>query len=186
VDIDTFIEKYRPEWEWLEKTTRRGSRGLAGLSGDQISDVISKYLRVSAHLAEAQTRFGDHRLETYLSGIVARAHASIYGAKVTTWRGFLRLFGARYREAIAGTRRFIYVAAVLLVAVWLATMFWVAGSAETQAGILPSVAREAINDAGGDRRDIGINPGPSYCRTAFSNWSRFASQPVPAFGWAGR
>jgi uncharacterized membrane protein SpoIIM required for sporulation len=159
VDIDTFIQKYRPEWEWLENRTRRGSRGLGSLSGDEISEVVSKYLRVSAHLAEAQTRFGDERLVTYLSGIVARAHASIYGAKVTSWRGFLRLFGTRYRAAIDATRPFILVMAGLLIAVWLVTMFWVSGSREAQAGILPPFAREAIQRAGGDRRDIGITPG---------------------------
>jgi uncharacterized membrane protein SpoIIM required for sporulation len=159
MDIDTFIEKYRPEWEWLEEKTRRGSRGLSSLSGGEISEVISRYLRVSSHLAEAQTRFGDQRLETYLSGIVARAHASIYGAKVTSWRAFLRLFGTRYRTAIAATRPYILIMAALMVAVWLATMLWVAGSREARAGILPPFAREAIERATGERRDFGVSAG---------------------------
>lgn len=159
MDIDSFIEKYRPEWERLDNTTKRGSRGLARLSGSEITDVINSYLRVASHLAEVQTRYRDERLERYLNAIVSQAHAAIYGAKPASVRGFASYFGTRYRQAIAETRPYILLMAALLVAVALVTTLWIAMSREAQAGLIPAAARETIRRATGERRGPGLNPG---------------------------
>src|SRR5438132_1650239 len=63
MDIDSFIQHYRPEWDRLEQACARGSRGLAKRTGPEIDDLVRLYLRASAHLAEVRTRYKDPRLE---------------------------------------------------------------------------------------------------------------------------
>lgn len=159
MDIDSFIAKYRPEWSRLEAACARGPGGLARNSGEQIAEVRQLYLRASVHLAEAQTAYGDQRLEAYLNGVVSRAHAALYGTQPRSVRGVARLFGSRYRGAVRRTLPAIIVATGLLIAVTVAMTLWVASSREAQAGVLPGFAREAIRRAGGGGRpDIGVPP----------------------------
>jgi uncharacterized membrane protein SpoIIM required for sporulation len=158
VDIDSYIATYGPEWKRLQLATARGSRGLARLPGPEIDEVLRLYLRASSHLAEVRTRYRDLRLEAYLNGVVAGAHAAIYSSRPRSLRAFLRLFGPRYREAIRRTAPFILVAAALLVVVAVASNLWVATSREAQAGLLPPVAREAIRHATGRRPSHAIAP----------------------------
>lgn len=149
MDLDSYIGQYRAEWGRLERACARGARGLAKLSGPEIAEVVRLYLRASAHLAEARTRYRDPRLHEYLNGVVARAHAALYAARPRTLRGLLRLFGPRYRQAIRRTAPFVVIAAALLVVTVAATALWVAGSREAQAGVIPPFARRAIRQVGG-------------------------------------
>lgn len=168
VDIDSFIATYRPEWRRLEEATSRGRRRLSRLPGDRISELLTLYQRASGHLAEVQTRYGDPRLEAYLNGLVARAHAAIYGARPRTLKGFLRFFGSRYRDAIRRTAPHILFMAALLASVTIATDLWVAGSREAQAGLLPPFVREQVQRAG-TRADLGIDPAALSAFILFNN-----------------
>ncbi len=158
MDIDSFIAKYGPEWKRLDEACARGGPGLAKLSGQEISEILRLYLRVTGHLAEARSRYIDPSLQSYLNSLVTRAHSAIYSGRARTLRGALRFFGVRYREAIRRTVPFILAMAALLVIVAAATTIWVATSREAQAGLLPAFAREAIRRAGGHRADLGVAP----------------------------
>src|SRR2546425_2473441 len=158
MDIDSFIAKYGPEWKRLDEACARGGPGLAKLSGPQISEVLRLYLRTAGHLAEAQSRYGDPSLRSYLNSVVTRAYSAIYAGRPRTVKGALKFFGARYREAIRRTVPFILAMAALLVVVAGVTSIWVANSREAQAGLLPPFAREAIRRAGGHRADLGVPP----------------------------
>jgi len=151
VDVDAYIAKHRPEWQALDTACRKGAKGMASLSGPEIAEVVRLYQRASSHLAEARTRYHDPALHEYLNRLVGRAHAAVYSGRPRTVRGFLSLFGARYREAFRRTAPFIAVAAVVLVAVALATDLWIASSPEARAGIVPPAARDAIRHATGGR-----------------------------------
>src|SRR6266511_6190388 len=151
MDIDSFIAKYGPEWKRLDEACARGGPGLAKLSGQEISEILRLYLRVTWHLAEARSRYIDPSLRSYLNSLVTRAHSAIYSGRARTIRGAFRFFGVRYRDAIRRTLPFILVMAALLVVVAAATTIWVANSREAQAGLLPPFAREAIRRAGGHR-----------------------------------
>ena len=158
MDLDSFIGKYGPEWRRLDQACGRGRRGLARLSGPDIQEILRLYQRATAHLAEVQTRYRDPGLQAYLNSLVSRAHAAVYGVRPRTLRGFVALFGARYREAIRRTAPYILVMAGLLVAVALATEVWVVHSREAQAGLLSPLAREAVRRAGGHRVERGVAP----------------------------
>lgn len=155
MDLDSYIAKYRPEWQRLEEACAGGGSGLAKRPGEEIEEVVRLYQRVSAHLAEVQTRFRDPRLRGYLNGVVIRAHGAIYSSRPRTLAGAVRLFGPRYRKAIRRTAPFILAAAVLLVIVAVACLLWVNGSREARAGLLPAFARDQIRRSGG-RTDFGI------------------------------
>jgi uncharacterized membrane protein SpoIIM required for sporulation len=158
MDIDSFIQHYRPEWERLEQACAKGGRGLAKRTGTEIDDLVRLYLRASAHLAEVRTRYKDPRLEVYLNRVVGDAHSALYGSKARSWRQALKLFGPRYRESARRTLPFILVAAAIMVLVSGVVEVWVAGSREAQAGLLPPLARDAVQRAGGHRPDLGVAP----------------------------
>ena len=158
VDVDSYIDKYGPEWKRLELACGGGSRGLARLPGREIDEVVRLYLRASSHLATVRTTYYDVRLEAYLNGVVASAHAAIYGSRPRSFRQLLRLFGPRYRGAIRRTAPFILFAALLLILLVVLTDVWVATSRQAQAGLIPSEARDAIRRAGEHRPDLGIAP----------------------------
>jgi uncharacterized membrane protein SpoIIM required for sporulation len=159
VDIDQYIARYRPEWERLETLAARGTRGLGRLSGPELDEVLQRYLRVSAHLSETRTLFGDRNLDAYLTSVVASAHAAVYGARPRTAAGVFHLFGRRYRAAIRRTGPFILVAAVVMAIGIVATLLWITHSPEAQAGVIPPQARQAIQRAGGGRVDFGASSG---------------------------
>jgi uncharacterized membrane protein SpoIIM required for sporulation len=156
MDIDSFIQHYRPEWQRLEAATARGSRRLAGLSGPELDDLVRLYLRASAHLAEVRTRYQDPRLEAYLNRVVGVAHGAIYGSQPRSWRSALRLFGPRYREAAHRTLPFIVIAAAVVLVVTGVVDVWVAGSREAQVGLLPAAAQESLRRAGAHRPQLGV------------------------------
>jgi len=121
MDIDSFIAKYGPEWKRLDEACARGGPGLAKLSGQEISEILRLYLRVTGHLAEARSRYIDPSLRSYLNSLVTRAHSAIYSGRARTIRGAFRFFGVRYRDAIRRTLPYILVMAALLVVVAAAT-----------------------------------------------------------------
>ena len=168
MDIDSFIQHYRPEWERLEQACARGSAGLARRSGPEIDELVRLYLRAATHLAEVRTRYRDPRLEAYLNRVVGSAHAALYGARARSLRQLLRLFGPRYREAARRTLPFILVAAGIMVLVTGAVAVWVTSSRQAQAGLLPPLAREALRRAGGRRPVLGVAP-PGLSTFIFEN-----------------
>lgn len=151
MDIDSFIAKYRPGWERLDAAVKHGPRKLARSHHQDLPDLVSLYLLASAHLAEVQTTYRDPSLESYLNGLVARAHAAIYGSQARSGRDVVRFFAQRYREALHRTVPHILVIAAIFTGVTVALMLWVANSREAQAGLLPGFAREMVRDATGNR-----------------------------------
>lgn len=158
MDVDSFIQQYRPEWQRLEDACAKGASGLARLTGPQIDDLVRLYLRASSHLSEVHSRYRDPALEAYLNRVVALAHGALYGARARSLRSILRLFGSHYRAAARRTVPFILVAAVVVVLVTASTDVWVAGSRQAQAGLLPPLAQQSIQRAGGHRPDLGVSP----------------------------
>lgn len=159
MDVDTFIAKYRSDWEDLERATKGGQASLARLSGPDLDALVRRYLRVSGQLAEAQGRYGDPQLVAYLTAVVSRAHGAVYGARSRSVRDVAATLTTGYRDAVRRTAPFIWVSATLFTAVLLLSLLWVATSPEARAGILPPGVEEAIRNVAGERADFGIGPG---------------------------
>ncbi len=152
MDVDAYIATHGPEWGALEAACRRGRKGLAALSGPEIAEVVRLYQRASSQLAEARARYHDPVLLAYLNRLVGLASAALYASRPQTLRGFIALFGSRYRQAFRRTAPFVVAAAVLLVVLVVATDLWVASSPEARAGLIPPSARDLIRHATGNRQ----------------------------------
>jgi uncharacterized membrane protein SpoIIM required for sporulation len=159
VDADSFISQYGPDWQRLDAATRGGQNALAKRSGPELDEILRLYLRISGQLAEVRARYRDPQLTDYLTGLIARAHGAIYGARSQSRRDLLLAMTVRYRDAVRSSAPFIWTAAAIFVAVGAVSMVWVAGSAEARAGLLPPQAEEAIRSFGGEPRDFGAGPG---------------------------
>jgi uncharacterized membrane protein SpoIIM required for sporulation len=118
---------------------------------------VRLYLRASTNLTEARTRYHDPALERYLNELVTKGRQAIYSARPRTTRGFLAVFGSRYREAIRQTAPFILVAVGLMVVVVLATWLWIAWSPAARAGVIPAAAQDSIRRFSGGR-DPSLGP----------------------------
>jgi len=167
LDVDTFIGKYRPEWTRLERTVSGGDRSLSRLSGPELREVVTLYLRASNQLAEARARYADADLDAYLNGLVVSAHAAVYSARPRSARAFFALLVVRYPQALRRTLPYIAVAAALLLVVVLASWWWLATSRDAQAGLVPEAVRDAIRRAGGTRPDLP--PPPALSTVIFFN-----------------
>lgn len=174
MDIDSFIAQRRPDWVRLEKACRDGRRGLTRLSGEEISELVTTYLVVTADLSEVQTRYRDRELSAYLSRVLALASSALYSSKPRTVGGFLRVFGARYRVAVRDTMPFILIAALALFGTLALAYFWVIASPEAQNGVIPPQAREAMEQAGAERDPELDSMGPSVSAFIFFNNARVA------------
>ena len=158
MDVDTFIDKYRPEWTRLDRAVRGGDRALGRMSGPEIAEVVRLYLRASNHLAEVRARYVAPDLEAYLNRLVVTAQAVIYSSRPRSLRGFVRLFAVRYPEALRRTLPYILVAGAVLLLVAGASWWWLATSARAQAGLIPEGARAAMRHAGARRTDLPPPP----------------------------
>jgi len=150
VDIDAFTERHRAEWKHLDDACAGGSRGLARRGGEEIDEIVRLYLRVSGHLAEAQTRYHDPSLEDYLTSVVTRAHGAIYGSEPRSLRSLLEVFGSRYREEVRRTLPYVLAAGAVLLGFAIATGIWIGTSRTARAGVVPGLIRGFVRDSGGE------------------------------------
>jgi uncharacterized membrane protein SpoIIM required for sporulation len=146
VDLDSYIQAHRQEWQRLEALVGGGAGRPAGAAVDE---TVGLYLRTSAHLAEVQTRYHDPSLERYLETVVSRARAAIYVDEPSSSRSVVGFFVRRYRAAFRRTLAHVVAISVLFAGVTSVIALWVATSAEARAGLLPAGARDAIERAGG-------------------------------------
>ncbi|HYZ11112.1 MAG TPA: stage II sporulation protein M [Actinomycetota bacterium] len=159
MDVDTFITKYRPDWDRLASLTGGGHAGLARRSGADVDAAVRLYLKVSGHLAEAQTRYADPQLVGYLTAVVARAQAAIYGTRSRSLAEVTAAMTTRYRAQVRRTAPFIWLCTGLFVSVLVLSLLWVATSPEARAGLLPPWAEDSIREVAGERADFGIGAG---------------------------
>ena len=159
MDVDSFIRTHRADWERLDALSRRAGAELKTDGGAHISEAITLYLKASTDLTEARARYTDPQLVGYLNELVARGRQAVYSARPTTTRGFLTLFGARYRAEIRRTIPFIAVMAGLLLVVVLSSWAWIVWSPAARAGAIPPEAQDAIRQfSGGRAPDLGPAP----------------------------
>lgn len=165
MDLDSYIQAHRQEWQRLETLVGGGADRPAGAA---IDETVRLYLRASGHLAEVQSRYHDPSLERYLDTVVSRARAAIYVEEPSSARSIVRFFVRRYRAAVRRSLPHVAAVSALFAAVTTAIAVWVATSAEARAGLLPAGARDAIERAGGRSDAFDIAP-PALSTMIFQN-----------------
>lgn len=143
MDIDRFITTHQPAWDRLAVLTSRASRRVAGLSSDELDELVQLYQRVSTHLSVARTRYRDPALTARLTRLVARAGALVYGTRPRTLRAAGRFVADTFPAALWHARAFVGVAALLFVVPAVTVAAWLATSPAALQATGPAAVREA-------------------------------------------
>lgn len=91
MDLDVFVAAHQAEWARLEQLLGRGRR----LTGDEADELVALYQRTSTHLSLIQSSTPDPMLTGRLTQLVARARATVTGARRGGWRDAARFFTMR-------------------------------------------------------------------------------------------
>jgi uncharacterized membrane protein SpoIIM required for sporulation len=143
VDIDRFIARNTPTWNRLDLLTKRGGRGLRGLSAAEVDEIVNLYQRVSSHLAHARVAYRDPALTGRLTRLVTRANGVIYATRSRALRAVSDFFAWRFPAAVWQSGRFVAISAFLLLAPALAVGAWLATSDAALEASAPDAVREA-------------------------------------------
>ena len=143
MDVDRFIVTNQPVWDRLAHLTRRAGRGVGRLSASELDELVRLYQRVSSHLSYARTYYRDPALTTSLTGLVARAGATVYGTRSRSLRGVYEFMATTFPAAVWHCRRSVAAGATLLLVPAVAFGLWVANSDAALEASAPAAVREA-------------------------------------------
>jgi uncharacterized membrane protein SpoIIM required for sporulation len=140
VDVDRFIARNQAGWTRLEELVRVPRRSL---NPAQVDELVQLYQRTSTHLSTARTERADPALVARLTRLVATAAGLIYGTRSRSAAGLARFFTTSFPAAVWHARRFVAVAALLLLVPAFVMGTWLASSDEALDASGPDAAREA-------------------------------------------
>ena len=173
MDIDRFIAANAPSWERLGALAARARGGSRGLHPDELDELVRLYQRASTHLSYARTYYDDPVLTSRLTGVVAGARSVVYGTRPRTGRALASFFTTTFPAAVWHVRRFVAVAALLLLLPFAAVATWIATSDEALEASAPAAVRAAYVE-----RDFeayySSEPAAAFATNVFTNNVRVA------------
>ncbi|HEX4868021.1 MAG TPA: stage II sporulation protein M [Acidimicrobiales bacterium] len=140
MDVDRFIVQNQAAWQRLEELTRLARTRP---TPEQVDELVQLYQRTSAHLSHARSERADPVLVARLTRLVAGAAGVIYGTRSRSAAGFARFFTTSFPAAVWHARRFVLVAALLLLVPAFTVGTWIATSDEALDASGPDAVREA-------------------------------------------
>ncbi len=145
MDIDHFIARHQPSWDRLEALVGRAGTGagLGGIAGAELDELVVLYQRTSTHLSQARTTYRDPALTGRLSQLVSRAGSVVYGTRPRSWRAFGQFARVTFPAAVWSGRRFVAVAALLLLVPAIAIGVWLGLSDRAVEATASEAARQA-------------------------------------------
>ncbi|MFI6639140.1 stage II sporulation protein M [Streptomyces sp. NPDC050504] len=172
MDLDVFVTAHRAEWDRLEHLLRRG-RHLTGAEADEL---VTLYQRTATHLSLIQTGGQDSLLTARLTQLVARARATVTGARRAGWRDAARFLTESFPAAVYRSRHWWIPAAVL--SALLATLigWWIGTHPEVQATIgAPAELREMTRPGGEYESYYSSHPATSFAAQVWTNNAQAAA-----------
>jgi uncharacterized membrane protein SpoIIM required for sporulation len=142
VDLDRYIADREPQWERLAELARRARRGRT-LTVAEVDELVSLYRRASTHLSHVRTWYGDAALESRLTRLVAEANATLTARTGGGARSLAQFFTVAFPAAVWSSRRFVGIAALLMLVPALAFGTWIANSESA----LEATGDEAVREA---------------------------------------
>lgn len=150
MDEREFIAGSRDAWERLDSATAEAlARGVTKLEPASLKRMHEDYRRTAADLAYAQTHYPQARTTLYLNGLVARAHAELYGASPRRLAAIGTFLASGYPRLVRANARPVLLAAALLTAGILAG----AAIATVDWPLARTFVPEALREGIGDRLD---------------------------------
>jgi uncharacterized membrane protein SpoIIM required for sporulation len=130
VDLDAFVTVHGPEWDRLDRLSRRRR-----LSGDEVDELVRLYQRAATHLSVVRSAAPDPALAARLSRTVAAARAAVAGGHEPLGRELVRFVAVSFPTAVYRARWATFGAALFTVVIALGAGLWVAGDPRVEAAL---------------------------------------------------
>ncbi|MGW6710553.1 stage II sporulation protein M [Streptomyces sp. NPDC054956] len=172
MDLDVFVAAHQTEWARLEQLLGRGRR----LTGAEADELVALYQRTATHLSLIQSSAPDPMLTGRLTQLVARARATVTGARRGGWRDAVRFFTTGFPAAVYVSRRWWIPAALVSTAVAVIMGWWIATHPEVQASIAaPEDLKALTKPGGGYETYYSSHPAASFAAQVWTNNARAAA-----------
>ncbi|WP_330296667.1 stage II sporulation protein M [Streptomyces sp. NBC_00503] len=172
MDLDVFVAAHQAEWARLEQLLGRGRR----LTGDEADELVALYQRTSTHLSLIQSSTPDPMLTGRLTQLVARARATVTGARRGGWRDAARFFTAGFPAAVYVSRRWWIPTALISLAVAVLMGWWIATHPEVQSAIGAPEDLKAMTKPGGEYETYySSHPAASFAAQVWTNNAKAAA-----------
>jgi uncharacterized membrane protein SpoIIM required for sporulation len=144
MDIDRFVVRNGVMWNRLDELAERARKSKGRLQPHEVDELVALYQRTAAQLSYARAYYDDPGLTSRLTMLVAKSSASIYGTRGRVGQTLRRFLAETFPAAVYGSRRFIAVAAALLLVPMFAVGIWFANSDEALDLTIPKEDRAAL------------------------------------------
>lgn len=115
MDLKLFIQRYRKDWEQLEKTTHMMMKRKGNLTPELLERFETLYHKTSHNLAYSQTYFPGEEVTMYLNELVAKAQNVLYQDQTTSWYQLKRFFGETFIHLLTRQWKFAVISCILFV-----------------------------------------------------------------------
>ncbi|MFE4832470.1 stage II sporulation protein M [Streptomyces sp. NPDC056672] len=172
MDLDVFVTAHRAEWDRLDHLLHRGRR----LSGAEADELVALYQRTATHLSLVQSTAPDPVITTRLTQLVARARATVTGARRTTWRDAVRFLTAGFPAAVYRSRYWWIPTAVLSALLAAVIGWWIGAHPEIQSAIgAPDDLRQMTRPGGEYETYYSSHPAASFAAQVWTNNAQAAA-----------
>ncbi|WP_406861250.1 stage II sporulation protein M [Streptomyces sp. HUAS MG47] len=172
MDLDVYVTAHRAEWERLDHLLSRGGK----LTGAEADELVALYQRTATHLSLIQSSSPDPMLTARLTQLVARARATVTGARRASWRDALHFLTAGFPAAVYRSRRWWIPAALLSTLVAVIIGWWIAANPDVQATIgAPAELREMTRPGGQYETYYSSHPAASFAAQVWTNNAQAAA-----------
>ncbi|MEV7427958.1 MULTISPECIES: stage II sporulation protein M [unclassified Streptomyces] len=166
MDLDVFVTAHHAEWDRLEHLLRRGRR----LTGAEADELVALYQRTATHLSLIQSSAPDPMLTTRLTQLVARARATVTGARRAGWRDAARFLTAGFPAAVYRSRHWWIPTALLSTLLAVVIGWWIGAHPEVQSAIAaPDALRQMTRPGGEYETYYSSHPAASFAAQVWTN-----------------
>ncbi len=113
MELKTFIQKHRDQWNRLEQSLQEVTKGGRAKNPEKLEQFLSSYQKVSHHLSFCQTYYPNEEITTYLNELVGKAHAILYRDQVNSSQQIKTFFGQTFIRLLIEQWKFVALAFVL-------------------------------------------------------------------------
>lgn len=174
MDIDAFVATHQGGWERLQQLTKQ-ARKLTSLRPDELDELLHLYQRAGSDLAHARVAYaGDQSVVSRLTLLVGDAHSVLYAQRDTEITRSIGSFATvTFPLAVWSLRRFITIAALLMLVPWAVMTIWLAVSPKAFDLVAPDAVKEAY--VNGEFEDYySSQPAQNFASQVFLNNIRVA------------
>ncbi|GGS30922.1 stage II sporulation protein M [Streptomyces griseoviridis] len=166
MDLDVFVAAHRAEWDRLDTLLKRQRH----LTGAEVDELVTLYQRTATHLSLIQSSAPDPRLTGRLSQLVARARATVTGARRASWRDVTRFLTHVFPAAVYKARHWWVPTALLSAAVAALLGWWIGTHPEVRSTLAaPSELRDLTRPGGQYEAYYSTHPATSFAAQVWTN-----------------